>query len=483
MVRGTRPLSTGNRALRRQGREGAEGRAGRGPGRASLSCTWTAGGIAIAGSPRCRRGPRDLPAARSTRLAERWYRHGAARRDAGSLRRVVDQAFCSAWGDDALELLGDLAFQDGRFGEAALGLRPSRRRTGRRSRSSLVHPDPSVDLARVAAKKWLCRAASDSPPSRVDLEEFARRYPGADGQPGRPHRQLRDDPRRGDRRRSAGDPGPARRPLADVRRLAATDAGRPRADRRRPDPVAGRSREGRPPPRRIADASVRRHAAPVAAGSLLAFHPIVLGDQVLVCDGSKVLAYNLGDRPSGSGRGRAASGDPGLAARSGRRLRDPRRLQALRRDPAIHADRGGPPDLRPDGDEQHRSIRGGADGVHVAEPGTSSIVALDWNTQGKLLWEVRSTDLELPHRPGAAGRRRVNFEGTPVADVAERLRGGDGPRPADDGLRRLLRRRHRRQAMDPLPGHGHARAPTGSTGGFGMPMNGGRRRATIATGC
>ena len=51
-------------------------------------------------------------------LAGRWFEQGASRRDLGLLRRVVDQAFCSSWGDDALELLGDLAFQDGRFGEA-----------------------------------------------------------------------------------------------------------------------------------------------------------------------------------------------------------------------------------------------------------------------------------------------------------------------------------------------------------------------------
>ncbi len=51
-------------------------------------------------------------------LAERWFQQGASQRDLGLLRRVVDQAFCSSWGDDALELLGDLAFQDGRFGEA-----------------------------------------------------------------------------------------------------------------------------------------------------------------------------------------------------------------------------------------------------------------------------------------------------------------------------------------------------------------------------
>ena len=52
----------------------------------------------------------------------------------------------------------------------------------------------------------------------------------------------------------------------------------------------------------------------------------------------------------------------------------------------------------------------------MTEPGTSSIVALDWNTQGKLLWEVRSANLELPNRRGRP-RSTINFEGTPVADA------------------------------------------------------------------
>ncbi len=43
-------------------------------------------------------------------------------------------------------------------------------------------PIPSVDLARVAAKKLLCRAADgESPPGPADLDEFARLYPGATG--------------------------------------------------------------------------------------------------------------------------------------------------------------------------------------------------------------------------------------------------------------------------------------------------------------
>ena len=41
-------------------------------------------------------------------------------------------------------------------------------------------------------------------------------------------------------------------------------------------------------------------AVSTPAERLLAFHPIVLGEQVIVCDGARVLAYNLNDRPADS---------------------------------------------------------------------------------------------------------------------------------------------------------------------------------------
>src|SRR5205807_2424878 len=108
---------------------------------------------------------RALYRARVDDQAERWYRQGAARRDRGLLRRIIELAFCSAWGDDALDLLGDLAFQDGRFDEALSMYRqlvPDRPD----DRLGLIHPDPSIDLARVAAKKLLCQAAlGDEPPT------------------------------------------------------------------------------------------------------------------------------------------------------------------------------------------------------------------------------------------------------------------------------------------------------------------------------
>jgi hypothetical protein len=109
---------------------------------------------------------------RADSQAERWFKDGQQQRDPALLRKIVDQAFCSSWGDEALELLGDLAFQDGRFGEAMAMYRqlvldrPS-------DNFSLIHPDPSVDLARVAAKKLLCRAAAgQTVPSPPRLRSF-----------------------------------------------------------------------------------------------------------------------------------------------------------------------------------------------------------------------------------------------------------------------------------------------------------------------
>src|SRR5262249_38935588 len=121
---------------------------------------------------------REIYRKRVDMLAERWFSQGARESDHVLLRRVVDQAFCSSCGDDALELLGDLSFQDGRFGEA-LGHYRLLVADQPDDPYALVHPDASVDLACVAAKKLLCRAAlGEDPPNRADLDAFARRYPG-----------------------------------------------------------------------------------------------------------------------------------------------------------------------------------------------------------------------------------------------------------------------------------------------------------------
>ncbi len=50
--------------------------------------------------------------------ARRWFEEGAARQDVALLQRVVRQAFISSHGDDALLMLGDLAWERGDLGNA-----------------------------------------------------------------------------------------------------------------------------------------------------------------------------------------------------------------------------------------------------------------------------------------------------------------------------------------------------------------------------
>ncbi len=143
------------------------------------------------------------------------------------------------------------------------------------------------------------------------------------------------------------------------------------------------------------------------------YHPIVLGDQVIVTDGTRVIAYNLSDRP--------AEGDGSLI-----RGVEP----AWKYDPESHVP-------GPTAQRLHTGVprytltavghriyaRLGATspafflGMNGVGAGVSSIVALDWDTQGKLLWEQQATKLALPDRPPDRNNfRTLSFEGTPVAD-------------------------------------------------------------------
>ena len=50
--------------------------------------------------------------------AQRLLRQGQDRRDPVSLRKLVDEMFCSRQSPAALDLLGSLAFERGQFGES-----------------------------------------------------------------------------------------------------------------------------------------------------------------------------------------------------------------------------------------------------------------------------------------------------------------------------------------------------------------------------
>ena len=101
--------------------------------------------------------------------AKEWFETGRLTRDDSMLRRVVDLAFNSAFGDDALWLLGELAFERGQYAlarqywsllvpsrapkpavVAELGQPPSKQP------GYLTHPDPFVSTDEVLARLVLC---------------------------------------------------------------------------------------------------------------------------------------------------------------------------------------------------------------------------------------------------------------------------------------------------------------------------------------
>lgn len=343
---------------------------------------------------------RELYRRRVDAQAERWYRRGLDGRDRASLRRVIDEVFCSSWGDEALEALGDLSFQDGRFGEA---LDAYRRLVPDASQgaASLVHPDPSVDMARVEAKKLLCRAAlGDRPPSAEDIKAFAAAHADAKGSlAGRTGTYadilataLADD------RLALPAPLDARWP---------TFAGSPRRSRVLGEEIdvgsphwtvkldrVGSSRGG-------GMTNIRNQMTQVATEPIAAYHPIVLGDQVIVADDRTVRAYDLDEHPKDA---------------------DDVLWQYPPQGPAFTA-----PTARPIAPRASRySLTAAGDRIfarlmpngQTQQGGSTSIVALERSKEGKFLWKVQATDLDLPKRANnAGGKSGIAFEAAPVADL------------------------------------------------------------------
>lgn len=347
--------------------------------------------------------------------AERWYREGAEGRDRSLLRRVVDQAFCSSWGDDALDLLGDLAFEDGRFDEA---LAMYRRLVPDRpdDPAGLTYPDPGVDLARVAAKKILCREASGEAVAPAALDAFAKAYPAAKGA-------------------LAGRTGPYTKSLAEALKgdhLAPpaqpdgrwpTFAGSPTRNRILPGAIDVGSFQWRVDlpafdPNR-SSATMRggfrggfgMQSIPIPKDRLLAYHPIVIRDQVIVCNENRIQAYNLNDRPQGPPGSPSGTVKPVWEA--------PPENQDASTVPATMPMTAVPRyTLTAYGDKVFARLGPNTNNLVYGgrSSGQSKIVAIDRSTEGKFLWSKLSNEVILPKRAAESGMR-TGFEGTPVADA------------------------------------------------------------------
>lgn len=125
---------------------------------------------------------RERLAAESRRLLALGRKKG----DSAPLRQLVDQMVCCGCGEEALDLLGDLAFERGDFDEARhwwrqLAALPADEATSGAG-SLLRFPGANVETARVEAKQILALAFQGRlTQAQEELARFHRRYPHARG--------------------------------------------------------------------------------------------------------------------------------------------------------------------------------------------------------------------------------------------------------------------------------------------------------------
>ncbi len=238
--------------------------------------------------------------------AKKWLDAGTGSRDPRPLARLADEAFCSRHGDAALDRLGDLAFERGRFEEAEswwrLIVRPL---AGPPPAEALTFPDPQVDVARVRAKQLLARWLRGERGRRDDeLRSYRAAHPRAAGTlAGReglyaetlaalaavaepPVHPAGDDwpSFGGDVSRNRVVPAEAAAPERVERMARHGPAFRFRLDTRAP------VREDAPPP-------PVPHLLPGLTYGL-AYHPVIVGRHAVAADARYVTAYDLRDGTS-----------------------------------------------------------------------------------------------------------------------------------------------------------------------------------------
>ncbi|HEV3235814.1 MAG TPA: PQQ-binding-like beta-propeller repeat protein, partial [Gemmataceae bacterium] len=97
--------------------------------------------------------------------AKKLFDEGMANHDVAALKRLIKEAFCSKYGDEALDLLGDLAFERGRFEEArrwwSMIILPASEPLTELPKQEqpksilLLFPNPQKNLAHIRAKQLL----------------------------------------------------------------------------------------------------------------------------------------------------------------------------------------------------------------------------------------------------------------------------------------------------------------------------------------
>lgn len=334
--------------------------------------------------------------------AEVAFEQAVAARDPARLRSIVDEMYCSSWGDDALLALGEMALEAGMYGRARaywqqllpddVGEDPDEEADDDNTPPRLAYPDTDLPLADVHARLVLTSLMEGSlERATAEFELLQAASPEAKGRLGGREvayseilpallEAARDWPqRRGPERwwTFAGSP------TRSASRAEAIDVGAEawRVDLPRTPTADGSMamKYGFRPSRVAED-----HKMP------LSYHPLVVGDLVLVNTLNEVLAFD------------AASGEPAWGRATPVIFRLDRGQESSSRNTL------GVPRFTMTSDGRRLFVR-------LGSPATTStgqysprsyLVCLDLEAQGRLMWQIE---------PGEEG---YSFEGPPVTDGA-----------------------------------------------------------------
>ena len=235
---------------------------------------------------------RDRVNARARQLLQ----EGREQRSAAPLRRLVEEYYASGLTDQALDLLGDLAFEQGDFEGARAWWRQLIRPPSESVSPLLLLPESTLEAARLHAKQVLAYAFQDQlDRARLEFKAFRRLHADAQGA-------------------LAGKDGPYDATLAgwiDVLTKKLPERGQ--ASNQEPwTTFGGNAARNRvlalcPSTRLWADGATWRVRLPLGPEPLaepglvpktgpparLAFHPLIVADQVLIADPRTVTAYDL----------------------------------------------------------------------------------------------------------------------------------------------------------------------------------------------
>jgi outer membrane protein assembly factor BamB/tetratricopeptide (TPR) repeat protein len=342
--------------------------------------------------------------------AQQLYDKALETGDEAALRRVIGEYLASSWADQAVDHLGDLCFRRGEFAEALRAYRlllPAPSGPQVAAALPLACPTPDVDLARVAAKILLCRAALGDVPTPAEIEAFRNAHPNAQG-------------------KLAGRSGPLHEILAqalDDDRLSLPQVREPRW----PTFAGAPDRNGVAPEKidvgsfqwkiGLADSSGRSGPDPENFRGFTVpvrprgseeieprVFPIVVGDQVIVSDEDRLTAYHLN-------------------ATTDATTDDEVRKDTIAWEQRLSSPYGVPSSPRASSPPARHTISASGDRVFarlgpVGKAGGGTLIAVRNNQEieGKLLWRRPAADITLPTRRAAGGEHAyASYEGSPVA--------------------------------------------------------------------